>query len=57
MFGNGQLLQVDFIRPSPPHVSEGLKAFRMNTNLCIHLSYINIVATMFVVDEGRMKST
>ena len=35
----------------------GLKAFLMNTNLCIHLSYINIVATMFVVDEVRMKST
>ena len=35
----------------------GLKAFLMNTNLCIQLSYINIVATTFVVDEGRMKST
>jgi hypothetical protein len=28
----------------------------MNTNLWIHLFYINIVPTLFVVDEGRMKS-
>ena len=57
MFGNNQLVQVDFMRPSSTTClpSQGQKLSWWN--LCIHLSYINIVATMFVVDEGRMKST